>query len=360
RDSFKEVRFKEGFNIILAERTKEATKKDSRNGAGKTTLIEIIHFCLGASTRKNAGLRVKELKDWTFILDFSLGGKNYTVYRNTLDFAKVKVEGDLSGSPVKTVYDETEKKHVLSVKDWNVLLAYLVFGVPVELLERNYSMTFRSLISYFLRRGVGAFQSPFKHYPQQKEWDVQANNGFLLGLNWEYAGDFQVLKDNERTLNELKKAANQGLLTGYVGSTGQLEAERVTLEDGIDRLEKQLKSFKVHPQYFEIQEESNALTGEIHNIANRGTLNRQILEKYEDSVVQEKDVAVSKVTRVYEEAGMVFPGGVLKKLDEVSDFHNQLIRNRKEYLNAEIKRIAREIEEQGLRLERLSNKRAEL
>lgn len=360
KSSFREVRFKPGFNVILAERVGEATDKDSRNGLGKTTLIEIIHFCLGASTKKNEGLRVKELENWTFILDVSLKGKDYSIYRNTLDFSKVKIEGDVSGWPIKPVYDENEKKYILPVKDWNMVLGNLVFGLPVESAEKKYSPTFRSLISYFMRRGVGAFQSPFKHYSQQKEWDIQTNNAFLLGLNWEYAAEFQELKDNERTLNELKKAAGQGLLTGYVGTRGELEAERVTVADEIQRLEKQLKSFKVHPQYFKIQEEVNALTKEIHDITNRNTMNRQILDKYRESLVEEKDVSIDKVTQVYGEAGLVFPGGLLRKLEEVSDFHKQLIKNRKEYLNSEISRLSREIEEQKPEVETLSNKRAEL
>ncbi len=360
KPSFREVQFKPGFNVILAERVGEATDKDSRNGLGKTTLIEIIHFCLGASTKKNEGLRVKELENWTFILDMSLKGKDYSIYRNTLDFSKVKIEGDVSGWPIKPVYDEGEKKYILPVKDWNIVLGNLVFGLPVDSTENKYSPTFRSLISYFMRRGVGAFQSPFKHYSQQKEWDIQTNNAFLLGLNWEYASEFQELKDNERTLNELKKAAGQGLLMGYVGTRGELEAERVTVADEIQRLEKQLKSFKVHPQYFKIQEEVNALTKEIHDITNHNTMNRQILDKYRESLVEEKDVSIDKVTQVYGEAGLVFPGGLLRKLEEVSDFHKQLIKNRKEYLNSEILRLSREIEEQKLEVEALSNKRAEL
>ncbi|MDQ1350678.1 MAG: hypothetical protein QG657_980 [Acidobacteriota bacterium] len=185
KPSFREVRFKPGFNVILAERVGEATDKDSRNGLGKTTLIEIIHFCLGASTKKNECLRLKELENWTFILDMSLKGKDYSIYRNTLDFSKVKIKGDVSGWPIKPVYDEGEKKYILPVKDWNIVLGNLVFGLTVESTEKKYSPTFRSLISYFMRRGVGAYQSPFKHYSQQKESDIQTNNAFLLGLNWE-------------------------------------------------------------------------------------------------------------------------------------------------------------------------------
>ena len=55
--SFREISFEPGFNVVLADRTKEATKTDSRNGLGKITLLDIIHFCLGSGTRKNQGLR---------------------------------------------------------------------------------------------------------------------------------------------------------------------------------------------------------------------------------------------------------------------------------------------------------------
>ncbi|MCK4762470.1 MAG: DUF2326 domain-containing protein [Candidatus Aminicenantes bacterium] len=359
RDTFREVRFKPGFNVILADRIREATDKDSRNGVGKTTLIEIIHFCLGASTRKNEGLRVKQLEDWTFILDFSLKGNSYSVYRNTMDYSKIKLEGDVSSWPFKPAYDEIEKKYILPVKDWNVLLGQLDFGIPADAADKKYTPTFRSLISYFMRRGVGAFQVPFRHYPQQKEWDMQVNNAFLLGLNWEQAARFQELKDKEKTLGELKKALNQGLLTGYVGSMGELKAELVRLEEKISRVDNELNSFKVHPQYIEIQEEVNRITREIHDITNRSTINRQILDKYRESVVQERDVSINKMKQVYREAGLVFPGSLEKKLDEVSDFHKQLIANRKDYLEAETGRLAREIKDQEIRVEQLSNRRAE-
>ncbi len=360
QESFRTVHFKPGFNVILAERTKESTKKDSRNGLGKTLLIEIIHFCLGASAKKNEGLRVKELENWTFILDLSIKGKDYTISRNTLDFSKVKIEGDVSGWPIKPTFDHDENKYILNVKDWNVLLGYLMFGIPTGGIKEKYSSTFRSLISYFMRTGVTAFGSPFKHYPQQKEWDIQVNNAFLLGLNWEYASEFQVLKDNERTLNELKKAASQGLLTGYVGSMGELEAERIRLKDEIEQMDQQLKTFKVHPQYSKIQEQANQLTKEIHDIANQCTINKRILDKYRESIVQEKDVSAVKVKQVYEEAGFVFPGSLVKKLDQVSGFHKEIIKNRKEFLETEIDRLSREIEAQEANVQRLSNQRAEL
>lgn len=360
KESFREVRFKPGFNVILAERLKESTQKDTRNALGKTTLIEIIHFCLGASAKKNEGLLVKELENWTFILDLTLNGKDYSIYRNTLEFDKIIIEGDVSDWPIKPGKILFGEKCVLNLKDWNTVLGYLMFGIPIEDTKKKYCPTFRSLISYFMRRGVKGFTSPFKHFDQQKEWDSQVNNAFLLGLNWEYASDFQVLKDNKRTLSELKKAADQGLLTGYIGSMGELEAERIRLESNISKLAGELETFKVHPQYFKIQEEANRLTKKIHDVTNHLTIDKQLLSKYKDSLVQEKDISVEKVKQVYHEAGLAFHDNLLKKLDDVSDFHKKIIENRKKYLTVETERLAREIKEQEAKISQLSNKKAEL
>jgi len=358
KKSFREVTFKPGFNVILADRKKESTDKDSRNGLGKTTLIEIIHFLLGADVKKIEVLKAKELENWTFTLDLTLNNTDYSIHRNTGDPNKIKIEGDVSQWPIKPSFDRNEKKYALNVKDWNTLLGHLMFGLYLEDTKIKYSPSFRSLISFFIRRGTGGFISPFKHFAQQKEWDIQVNNAFLLGLNWNYASSFQELKDNEDTLRVLKNAASQGLLTGYTGSMGELEAERIRLEDNISRLSEELETFKVHPQYFQIQEEANRLTREIHDISNRLTIDKQILTKYRESIVQEKDISTEKVKEVYRQAGLVFNETLSKKLDDVSDFHKTIISNRKEYLKAEITRLEREIEEQELKIKQLSDKRA--
>ena len=233
-----------------------------------------------------------------------------------------------------------------------------MFDLPIT--DKKYTPTFRSLISYFIRRGVNAFQSPFKHFPQQKEWDIQVNNTYLLGLNWEYAAEFQILKDRENTLEILKEAAEQGILTGFIGSLGELEAERVRLEEKTNESERQLAAFKVHPQYYDIEEEANRLTREIHEITNKYTLNRQILHEYENSVAEEEDVPIERVEQIYNEAGLTFSDRVTETLSTVMDFHNKVIENRKNYLQSEIARLLKEIEEQKFKIRSLSNKRSRL
>jgi uncharacterized protein YydD (DUF2326 family) len=356
--SFKSVEFTKGFNIVLADRTSESSGKDSRNGLGKTTLIEIINFCLGSSFNKDSPLRQRELENWTFSLNLTLRGEDFTVSRNTSNHLKIFVEGDFSTWPIKP--ERNLEGYYLKVSDWNAILGNIMFGLSPETIQREYSPTFRSLISFHIRSSKGAYLTPFKQYSQQLEWDIQVNNAYLMGLNWEYASRFQSLKDRKKTLNGLKKAAKQGLLSGYLGTLGELEAEKIGINEKIVTSKTNLASFKVHPQYLDIENEANSLTQRIHKLVNRNITHGQLLSAYNKSISEEEDVSSEKIENVYQEAGLFFPDKLKVKLNELVNFHDQILSNRTSYLEAEIKKIQREIEIQNEQVSSLTKKRAEL
>lgn len=356
--TFKPITFTKGFNVILADRISESTDKDSRNGLGKTTLLEIIHFCLGAGTKPNAGLRIEQLQDWTFFLDLTLGGKDVTISRNTTDFGRVFVEGDFAGWPISPERDDTGQKFFLKINDWNLILGKLMFGLPV-VTNKKYAPTFRSLISYFIRHGH-AFEDPFKHYPQQATWDIQVNNAYLLGLNWEYASDFQLLKDQKATIDNLETASKEGILPLYLGSQGELEAEKIRFEEQIKKADVQLSTFRVHPQYLDLQEKAASITDEIHEITNKLIINKKIFQKYQENLVEENDVSVQQVKKIYSDAGLIFPNNLLTSLDNTLEFHKTIVSNRKTYLTSELDRLTRRIEHDKQEIERLSDERAKL
>ena len=142
--SFKEVEFTTGFNVILADRTKEATRGDSRNGLGKTTLFDIVHFCLGAGTRPNRGLLVAPLKGWTFTLELQIEDRSLAVTRSTDGPNRVQLQGD-----VDDLMDVGESQlDGLSVRipDWNTFLGEQLFGISLEEPLLKYQPTFRSPI----------------------------------------------------------------------------------------------------------------------------------------------------------------------------------------------------------------------
>ena len=57
KKSFRPVKFVEGLNVVLAEKSSSSSKKDTRNGVGKTTLVEILMFCLGGQATRVSSKR---------------------------------------------------------------------------------------------------------------------------------------------------------------------------------------------------------------------------------------------------------------------------------------------------------------
>ena len=359
RPSFKAVEFKPGFNIILAERTKESTKKDSRNGLGKSTLIEIIHFCLGVS--KGVTLSKKEVNGWTFSIEIDIERKKYKISRTNKKNAKIFVEGDCSDWPIKPEEDKQTGKKVIGINDWKQVLGILMFGLKQSYPVYKYSPTSRSLLSYFVRRDSerGGFLNPFQHYKSQLEWDRQVHNSFLLDLNWEYASKWQILKDRAKVINQIEQEARSGILKNMIGSTGEVDAQKIRLEAEIGEEEKILKEFKVHPQYKEIEIEANEITGKIHELININISDKQVLEQYEESLIDENEADPESVKKMFEEAGFIFPESINKKIQDVMSFHKQVVINRRDFLHSEIERIKFNIAERENEILNLTNERAE-
>lgn len=358
--SFRAVEFEAGFNVVLATRTLSATDKDSRNGAGKTTLIEIVHFCLGGSADKKNRLMAKPLHGWTFALELDLRGKTYTVSRNTAEPKRVIVEGDFSDWPVKPREDRNSGAHMLSATQWTDVLGWLTFDLPAQAKMDSFEPSFRSLFSYFARRGRDAFSTPFEHHRKQLDWDKQVNNALLLGLSWEYPAKLQRLKDQEKVVSQLRAAIKAGTFPNLLGTVGELDAQRVRLEEVTRRRAEELRTFRVHPQYIEYQDQANVLQSTIRQLNQENASERAMLSFYEESLVEERPAETAKLARVYREAGVSWPEGVARRLEDVQAFHEQLVANRKAFLEAELSRLERAIILRSEEVVRLSNQRAEL
>ena len=358
--SFRAVEFEPGFNVVLATRTLSATDKDSRNGAGKTTLIEIVHFCLGSSADKKNRLMAEQLRGWVFTLEIDLKGKPYSVSRNTAEPKRVVIEGDFSGWPVKPKKDKESGTHGLSAAQWTDVLGWLMFDLPAQAKMDAFEPSFRSLFSYFARRGRDAFSIPFEHFRKQLDWDKQVNNALLLGLSWEYPAKLQKLKDQEKVVSQLRVAIKAGTFPDLLGTVGELDAQRVRLEEITRRRADELRTFRVHPQYIEYQDRANELQSTIRQRNQENATDQAMLSFYQESLVQERPAESEKLAKVYREAGVGWPDGVKKRLEDVKAFHERVVANRKAFLEAEISRLGRAIVLRNDQVRSLSDQRAGL
>ena len=72
-ESFKTLTFGPGLNVILADKSPDATDLQSRNGAGKTSLVELVHFLFGADAKPQSIFRSEALSEWTFSASADIG-----------------------------------------------------------------------------------------------------------------------------------------------------------------------------------------------------------------------------------------------------------------------------------------------
>ena len=355
---FHPVIFGPGLNVVLADRSRAAGEKDTTNALGKSTLLEVIDFCLGSNATADKGLRIEPLAGWEFTVDLTINNGDVSVTRAVDAPGVFIIEGATIGWPDQPV-ENKDGLRTFDAKRWRAVLAWGFFGLHDAASETAYKLSARSLLSYFVRNQVTAYNSPFKYFDNQKIWDVQIHNAFLLGLNWEKAATWQQLKDQKAALDALKKAIKTGAVDGELASLGELEAEKLRLSSKLEREREALSTFRVLPQYREIESQANALTTQIHNLVNANYVDGRRLKLYKDSVTTEEAPDNSRLESLYREAGIALPGAVTKTLSQAREFNEKIVANRRHFISEEVATLEKNIKARDGELGALTEQRAQ-
>ncbi len=352
-DAFKPIKFKAGLNLILADTTADSGEKDSRNGVGKTSLINIIDFCLGANLDSKK-LPTKYIKEWVFYIELDLAGHTIKASRSIQEYKNITLTGD-----TKFISEELNIPHnmlpdyTIDNDKWKLILGKHLFGLSLE--NKKYHPTFRLLMSYFARNHKSDYIEAFQTSSTKNSWQKQVSNSYLLGLNWKHSVALQDIVDEKKEITDAKKIYNDPKL-----SRGRLETKKLHLEKEVKDREEELATFKIHPQYQEIQNNVNSLTQVIHELANENIFLKRKLTQYEDSIITEKPPEMLNVEALYKEANLHFGDVVKKTLADAKAFHSQIIQNRKSFLEVEILELKNKIIKNNKNLEKDSNERANL
>ena len=341
--SFKSLEdLKPGLNVLLAQKTEGASSKQTRNRAGKTSFVELVHFLLGADAGPESIFRTQELVEHSFGMDFDLKSERTVVERSGGTKAKIFVTAPLTA------------KVKFSATEWCAFLGEQMFGLNSLEAAGSKPPSFRSLFAYFVRRQAsGAFMTPEKQATMQGTGDMQMALMFLLGLDWQIARDWQAVRDREKTLEELKKAAGNGAFGSIIGKAADLRTELTLREARLKKLHAEVETFHVLPEYRELEVESAALTRQLNELANANTIDFSAIRDLESALASEVPPDLEDLQAVYQEAGVVLPGLVKRRYEDVKSFHESVVRNRKDYLSSEL-------EAAKLRIELRDGKKAQL
>lgn len=346
--TFKTLRMKSGMNILLADKSPGATDRQTRNGAGKTSFVELIHFLTGSSCDKDSIFRVEELIHNTFGMQFDLGDTSTTVERSGEKPSKLAVSTDSSDLTVQRLKEDDWDGRFISNTNWRKTLGYLMFGLKGREEDEDgskFGPTFRSLFSYFARRQSNqGFTSPIKTSSQQQPGDYQVAISFLLGLDWTIPQSWQLVREREKALKTLRTEAAKGTFGALIGSTADLRTQLTVSEERTRRLRENVQGFRVLPEYRDLEREASQVTQRLGQLADENTIDLQLITELEESFRSEKPPETDNLSQLYAEAGVVLPGNVSRRFDDVRRFHDSVIQNRKSYLRAELEGARRRIE----------------
>lgn len=347
--SFKSLDLRPGLNVLIAKKEAGATDKQTRNRAGKTSLIEIVHFLTGSDVGKDSLFRSEALINASFGMTLDLGGEQLRVERAGYQKAKIHVEGAsfLNG------------KTSLKNSEWVELLGEKMFGLHQVSDTDGRVPTFRSLFAYFVRRQLsGAFTNPEKQATMQQVSDYQVALLFLLGLDWMIASDWQRVRDREKTLAELKKAAGVGAFGGIIGKASDLRTQLTVAEARLTNLKTQVAAFRVLPQYSELEAEADQLTRAINGLSNANVIDTATIGDLERAIQAEAPPSLVALQNIYAEAGIALPEVAIKRYEDVRSFHESVIRNRRDYLAGELDTAKQRIVARDQEKLRLDERRA--
>lgn len=347
-DGFNSVQFRDGLNIVVADRDKEATKTDSRNGLGKTTVIALIDFCLGA----NMSDRIEQMKGnrWYFTLSLTTrSGATVFAKRSPDSPGDIQIMGDVVGAGIVELRDfDGSQSATIGSRQWTNWLgkqAFVRHDISAD------PPTFRSLIRHLARYRTDSLIDPFRTLANQRAEAVQAENAYLLNLDWRLATEWSELKDQKSRVALVDDPDNS-----IEDRIAAFEPQLVRVQRRTEQLANEINLFSVLPEYREIEASVQGTAARMKTLSNENLIDRQQLSLYETQARDEYSAEIIDVEKIFLEAGMALGDTVIRSLDEAVEFQRQITANRVSYLADEARRLRGRIEQREVEQARLATK----
>jgi uncharacterized protein YydD (DUF2326 family) len=221
--------------------------------------------------------------------------------------------------------------------------------------------SFRAMFAYFARRrNAGAFLHPEQQSRQQQRGDWQVNLSYLLGLDWQIALEFQRVRGRERTLEELKKAAQGQVLGQVIGTVAELRPQVTVAETRAQRLRGQLANFEVLDSYRDLSQRAARAKTDMQALGRQAVVVQETLQHLERALSVEVPPERSDLQQMYEAAGVELPDVALRRFEEVNRFYSSIVENRRTHLQQEIAEARRQIDEGERRMAALDVERRDI
>lgn len=337
-ETFKTIEFGKGFNFFLSE----SVNGKSNNGTGKTSLIQIINFCFGSSTEKIS--TYEDLNKEEFSVDIVIDDKTITLSRTPQNASKIKVidKANLLGDGIL----EDEIKTVDWVKN---KLNEVIFGI------KNEEISFRNLISPFMKRGAFAFNNIYKTHAMETNIVTQLKNSFLMNIPIEPILELKSLVEERESFLKLKEIKETDIIWKKE-KQNTLRSKIKNLDKEIKENEENLKKFELTLNEKENINDINKINAKLSNLIKEKYIYLNYIESNKKIINNDSLLDIEQIKEILEESKFFIVDGEIKTLDEIQKYHIKLNKDRNERVKKliendqnKIKEIEKKIDEINLK-----------
>ncbi|MEY9363655.1 uncharacterized protein YydD (DUF2326 family) [Bradyrhizobium yuanmingense] len=246
----------------------------------------------------------------------------------------------------------------IGADDWKRALTHRFYPPAHGVMTRQPS--FRDILLYLVRLGKAAFTDPQMAFQGQSGPGKRLDVSYLLGLNWGLQESIHEQLASRSHLTDASKVRRAAEEAGAEKSIGELEAERVALESQLSAKKKELDSFNLREDYRDLEKRLGGIDRELHDAINENFSDGRLRDFYQESASDVPEADSARPIAILQEAGAIFKDETLRKLSEVASFHEQVYRNRKEFLKAEVTRLTQAIRARDAKIDALSLEKQQL
>lgn len=335
KDTFRTVEFNPtGLSIIRAIQVTKG-KRNTFNSVGKSLMISLIHFCLGSNPKKE----FEKLKDWEFYLDVKINNVEYTITRSTGNQNVIKLDED--------IFSLNKFKEDLQNK--------VFFNIP----KGTKYITFRTLISRFIRQRKSSYVSYDCFIEKETPYSRLLNNANLLGLDIEkIVTKFELKKELDDIGVKKKNIEKDPIMQDFfdIGKDETIDTDIKYFKDKIERLSKDLKEFKISEHYDYIRRETDELKASLKTNKNKATALENAIRNINKSLDIKPDISSKKIIDFYDKAKIELTNLVVKRLESIETFNKKLLNNRSSRLIEDKYQFEKKLVELNLIIKKVGKK----
>ncbi|EHG2693461.1 DUF2326 domain-containing protein [Salmonella enterica] len=329
----REVPFKDGLNLIINKRT---SGKDSGNSVGKSTLSRVLDY-LFMSSGHDIYHDAEFGKDIPEIVSLI----NDNVLKFTLDFNTVENKKAVVFRIIST--DDKNSKYFLNdveidKKQYSEFIAQAVFGLTTD------KPSLRNVSHKFIRNTNDNMQKTLNFLHGNTTPDVyDLLYLFLFGFN-----GLPLIKKKGEFNKEIKK--QKAYLAAYRNPNRETVLAKMIkpLKKEIAEAERNIKNFDFKDSHDESLKKLSEIQKMISDYSlSYASLNMRV-RNIEESILSLKNnitqLVKNDLMEIYSSAGVYFNGELKRSYEEMVLFHNDVIKNKINFLESELLKKKEEIE----------------